>query len=74
MRLGKFPVVVGDSPGFLVNRCLGPYLDEAARLLLEGTSPAAIDGAEARLRAAYPVARLVFLEPDLYRELPAPDA
>ena len=35
---------------------------------------AAIDGAEARLRAACPAARLVFLEPDLYRELPAPDA
>jgi len=34
----------------------------------------AIDGAEARLREAYPAARLVFLEPDLYRELPAPDA
>jgi cation diffusion facilitator family transporter len=34
----------------------------------------AIDGAEARLRAAYPAARLVFLEPDLYRELPAPEA
>jgi cation diffusion facilitator family transporter len=33
----------------------------------------AIDGAEARLRAAYPAARLVFLEPDLYRELPAAD-
>jgi divalent metal cation (Fe/Co/Zn/Cd) transporter len=35
---------------------------------------AAIDGAEARLRAVYPAARLVFIEPDLYRELPAPDA
>lgn len=45
VRLGKFPVVVADSPGFLVNRCLSPYLDEAARLLLEGTSPAAIDAA-----------------------------
>jgi cation diffusion facilitator family transporter len=28
----------------------------------------AIDGAEARLRDAYPTARLVFIEPDLYRE------
>jgi cation diffusion facilitator family transporter len=28
----------------------------------------AIDGAEAQLRAAYPAARLVFIEPDLYRE------
>lgn len=45
VRLGKFPVVVADSPGFLVNRCLAPYLDEAARLLLEGTSPEAVDAA-----------------------------
>lgn len=45
VRLGKFPVVVADSPGFLVNRCLAPYLDEAARLLLEGTSAEAIDAA-----------------------------
>lgn len=45
LRLGKFPVVVEDSPGFLVNRCLAPYIDEAARLMLEGTSPEAIDSA-----------------------------
>ena len=45
LRLGKFPVVVADSPGFLVNRCLAPYVNEAARLLLEGTSPEAIDAA-----------------------------
>jgi 3-hydroxyacyl-CoA dehydrogenase/enoyl-CoA hydratase/3-hydroxybutyryl-CoA epimerase len=43
VRLGKFPVVTSDSPGFLVNRCLAPYLNEAARLLLEGTAPEAID-------------------------------
>jgi cation diffusion facilitator family transporter len=34
----------------------------------------AIDGAEARLRAAFPAARLVFIEPDLYRELPTSDS
>lgn len=45
VRLGKFPIVVKDSPGFLVNRCLSPYINEAARMLLEGTSPEAIDGA-----------------------------
>ncbi len=45
MRLGKLPVVVADAPGFLVNRCLSPYLNEAARLVLEGTSPEAIDKA-----------------------------
>ncbi len=45
LRLGKFPIVVEDSPGFLVNRCLSPYINEAARMLLEGTSPEAIDRA-----------------------------
>lgn len=45
VELGKFPVVTTDAPGFLVNRCLSPYLNEAARLLLEGSSPEAIDAA-----------------------------
>ncbi|MCB9886131.1 MAG: enoyl-CoA hydratase/isomerase family protein [Planctomycetes bacterium] len=45
VRMGKFPVVVGDAPGFLVNRCLAPYLNEAARLVLEGTAPEAVDKA-----------------------------
>ena len=31
-RIGKFPVVVRDRPGFLVNRILLPYLLEAVRL------------------------------------------
>jgi 3-hydroxyacyl-CoA dehydrogenase / enoyl-CoA hydratase / 3-hydroxybutyryl-CoA epimerase len=43
VRLGKFPVVVKDSPGFLVNRCLAPYLNEAAQLMLEGCEPQTID-------------------------------
>ena len=34
-RLGKTPVVVADGPGFLVNRVLGPYLNEACHLLME---------------------------------------
>jgi 3-hydroxyacyl-CoA dehydrogenase/enoyl-CoA hydratase/3-hydroxybutyryl-CoA epimerase len=42
-RIGKFPIVVKDSPGFLVNRCLSPYLNEAGRLLLEGNDPEFID-------------------------------
>src|SRR5262249_4013522 len=31
-KLGKIPVVVKQAPGFLVNRILFPYLDEAGRL------------------------------------------
>jgi len=41
--LGKLPVVVNDSPGFLVNRILMPYLVEAVRLFREGHSPLVID-------------------------------
>ncbi|MCI0651994.1 MAG: 3-hydroxyacyl-CoA dehydrogenase NAD-binding domain-containing protein, partial [Planctomycetes bacterium] len=44
-RLGKFPVVVKDGPGFLVNRLLLPYLDSACRLLLRGVPGPRIDAA-----------------------------
>jgi 3-hydroxyacyl-CoA dehydrogenase/enoyl-CoA hydratase/3-hydroxybutyryl-CoA epimerase len=44
-KLGKFPIVVSDVPGFLVNRILTPYLIEASQLLVEGFSVASIDKA-----------------------------
>jgi 3-hydroxyacyl-CoA dehydrogenase len=34
--LGKSPIVMNDGPGFLVNRLLLPYMNEAALLLTEG--------------------------------------
>lgn len=43
--LGKVPVIVGDGPGFLVNRILGPYLNEAGWLLSDGVPGPAIDQA-----------------------------
>jgi 3-hydroxyacyl-CoA dehydrogenase/enoyl-CoA hydratase/3-hydroxybutyryl-CoA epimerase len=36
IRIGKTPVLVHDGPGFVVNRILMPYLDEATRLVAEG--------------------------------------
>ena len=42
-RLKKVPVVVRDSPGFLVNRVLTPYLHESVELLREGVDLARID-------------------------------
>ena len=35
-KMGKIPIVVKDCPGFLVNRLLLPYLNEAVYLLEEG--------------------------------------
>ncbi|HUG01662.1 MAG TPA: 3-hydroxyacyl-CoA dehydrogenase NAD-binding domain-containing protein [Longimicrobiales bacterium] len=47
LKLGKIPVVVGDGAGFLVNRLLGPYLNEAGWLLEDGAS---IEGVDTALR------------------------
>ena len=43
--LGKTPVVVRDSPGFLVNRILAPYLSEAVRLVQDGCRIEDVDAA-----------------------------
>ena len=44
-KLKKIPIVVKGSPGFLVNRLLLPYLNEAGKLLGEGVSVEVIDRA-----------------------------
>jgi 3-hydroxyacyl-CoA dehydrogenase/enoyl-CoA hydratase/3-hydroxybutyryl-CoA epimerase len=41
----KTPVVVGDGPGFLVNRILMPFINESAYLLEEGVSVEDLDKA-----------------------------
>jgi len=44
-QIGKVPVIVRDSPGFLVNRVLFPYLLDAAELFESGLDAERIDGA-----------------------------
>src|SRR5881296_3886356 len=44
-QIGKLPVVVRDSPGFLVNRVLFPYLLDAAELFESGLHAEKIDNA-----------------------------
>ncbi len=44
-RIGKLPIVVNDSPGFLVNRLLMQYMNEAQELLCEGVSIRDVDKA-----------------------------
>jgi 3-hydroxyacyl-CoA dehydrogenase/enoyl-CoA hydratase/3-hydroxybutyryl-CoA epimerase len=44
-KLGKTVVYCNDGPGFVVNRILGPYMNEAGFLLEEGNSIDSIDKA-----------------------------
>lgn len=44
-QIGKLPVMVRDSPGFLVNRVLFPYLLDAAEMFQSGVSAEEIDRA-----------------------------
>ncbi len=44
-KIGKTPIVVRDCPGFLVNRILMPYMNEALLLVEEGAPLDAIDKA-----------------------------
>ncbi|HMB71665.1 MAG TPA: 3-hydroxyacyl-CoA dehydrogenase NAD-binding domain-containing protein, partial [bacterium] len=59
-RLKKTPLVVADRPGFLVNRLLLPYLNEAALAVDDGWSVEAIDGA--LLRFGMPMGPLRVLD------------
>lgn len=43
VKMGKYPVVVREVPGFLVNRVLSPYLGEAAWILSDGYGIETID-------------------------------
>jgi 3-hydroxybutyryl-CoA dehydrogenase len=62
LALGKTPVHVPDSPGFVVNRLLFPYLFSAVRLAEEtGMAPEAIDTCM-QLGAGHPMGPLALLD------------
>ena len=44
-QIDKLPLPTKDAPGFLVNRVLGPYMQNAFRMIDEGTKPETIDAA-----------------------------
>ena len=44
-KLGKTVVICNDGPGFVVNRILGPYINEAGFILEEGNTIETIDKA-----------------------------
>lgn len=59
-QIGKLPVVVKDSPGFLVNRILMPYLIEAGNLFENGARTQDID--EAMLDFGMPMGPLRLID------------
>lgn len=59
-RIGKTPVIVRNSPGFIVNRVLMPYLMEAARLYETGAGAREID--EAMLDFGMPMGPMRLLD------------
>jgi 3-hydroxyacyl-CoA dehydrogenase/enoyl-CoA hydratase/3-hydroxybutyryl-CoA epimerase len=44
-QIDKLPLPVKDSPGFLVNRVLAPYMHNAFRMLDQGCKPETLDAA-----------------------------
>lgn len=59
-RLGKTPIVVKDKEGFLVNRLLMPYLNEAVLMLEEGATIEEID--KALLDFGMPMGAFILLD------------
>src|SRR5205823_14790726 len=59
-QIAKLPVIVRDSPGFLVNRVLFPYLLEAAELFEIGMSAEKID--DSLLRWGMPMGPLRLID------------
>ena len=60
--IGKIPVVVNDSPGFVANRILLPMINEAIYTLNEGIADAAAIDQVMQLGAAHPMGPLALAD------------
>jgi 3-hydroxybutyryl-CoA dehydrogenase len=61
-RLGKTPVVCSDRAGFIVNRLLFPYLNDAVRMLEEGYASAEDIDTAMTLGCNHPVGPLALID------------
>jgi len=61
-QCGKSPVAAKDTPGFIVNRLLVPYLLEAIRMIERGDATAADIDTAMRLGCGYPMGPVVLLD------------
>jgi len=61
-RLGKTPVTVDESPGFVVNRLLIPMINEASFLLAEGVASAKDIDTAMQLGANHPMGPLALAD------------
>ncbi|HEK0315908.1 TPA: fatty acid oxidation complex subunit alpha FadJ [Proteus mirabilis] len=59
-KQGKVAIVVGDKPGFYVNRILAPYISEALTCLVEGETIENID--KALVQFGFPVGPIQLLD------------
>ncbi len=59
-RLNRSPLVVADAPGFVVNRMLSPYLNEAMTLLTQGATAEQIE--QAALQFGMPLSPLELID------------
>jgi 3-hydroxybutyryl-CoA dehydrogenase len=61
-RIGKTPIACRDTPGFVVNRLLIPALNDAVRVLEEGTASAEDVDAAMRLGTSWPIGPLALID------------
>ncbi|MBT9382602.1 enoyl-CoA hydratase/isomerase family protein [Pseudooceanicola sp. CBS1P-1] len=59
-QIRKTPIVVNDARFFYANRCIIPYLNEGARMVTEGISPALVEHAARML--GFPVGPLQLID------------